>query len=79
MTRKILVAEIDHNELALLIAEAALGVKRPKDVKASEALESFDIATREGFLQAAVVATEYVMQCVQKAKEPHEKKPLILQ
>lgn len=55
------VVKINGLELALIIAEAAIGVKRPPGATIEEALEYFDPETRQGFINAAQKATEYVL------------------
>lgn len=62
-----LVAEIDADELSCRIAEACIGVKRPKGTSARQALASFDEETRTGFFKAAEIAVEYITSCINAA------------
>lgn len=64
-----LVAEIDGHELACVIAEAAMGVKRPVGKTAKEAMQGFDPDVRQGFYDAALAASNYVATALGKAKK----------
>ena len=65
-----LVAEADPNELACRIAEAAIGVKRPKGVTAHDAMKVFPDEERAGFYKAAERATEYIIECINAGQVP---------
>ena len=70
--------EIDGEELACRIAEAAIGFKRPPGMSARAALDHMrSITTRggtpdvvPGFERAAQVAAEYIAQGAEKGRQP---------
>lgn len=62
-----LAAEIDPAELTLRIAEACIGIKRPPNKSAKEALAELHAAEPEiigGFNRAAIRAAEYFVECI---------------
>lgn len=70
--------EIDGEELACRIAEAAIGFKRPAGMTARVALDAMRRITTTGgtpdvvpgFERAARVAAEYIAQCAEKGRRP---------
>lgn len=54
---------IDTEELGALIAEAFIGKQRPVDATASQALDGLG-ETGNGFRKAALVAAEYIAECM---------------
>jgi len=57
-----IVAEFDQIELACRIAEGCLGIKRPKNATAQQALNEFNLDSRIGFLKAAENAMRYMQE-----------------
>lgn len=66
----IAIAVIDEGELAIRMAEAAIGMKRPPGKTVAECLASFPADWGEGFGRAARAAMEYWRECVEAAQEP---------
>jgi hypothetical protein len=57
------VTYIDVEELAVRLAEACSGIKRPRNASASLALEILSPATAQKFIDGAIAATEYIAEC----------------
>lgn len=78
MRRTVLMFDVDGEELACRIAEAAIGIKRPSGMTARQALDDMRRATTSagqpdmvpGFERAAQVAAEYIAQCAEKGRQP---------
>ena len=67
---KALNAEIDSAELTLRIAEACIAIKRPPGKPAKECLADLHAVHPEimaGFNRAALRATEYFVECINKS------------
>lgn len=62
------IVQIDGEELACIIAEKAIGVLRPKGMTARNALQYFEPDARQGFINAAAAATEYILKQLEDAK-----------
>lgn len=65
--KKHMLAEIDLQELTLRIAEACLGLKRPPELSAKDALDQLRSSNPDivaGFDKAAVRAAEYLTECI---------------
>lgn len=67
-TEKKLICEIDMHELACIIAEASIGIKRPVGMSPNKAMLGFDDETRKGLYDVAWAAATYVTDCLNKAK-----------
>lgn len=68
-----LVAEIDGDELALVIAEACIGIKRPLGRSAASCLAELaakDPVIVAGFRKAAHRGLEYVTACISRGSRP---------
>ncbi|WP_342152400.1 hypothetical protein [Methylorubrum sp. SB2] len=76
--RPAFVAEIDADELACRIAEAACGIRRPPGMTAKQALDNMSRLTRRmgetdtvpGFRRAAQAAAEYLTECINNGRRP---------
>lgn len=64
------IAAIDEGELAIRMAEAAIGMKRPPGKTVAECLDSFPADWGEAFGRAARAAMEYWRECLSAAQEP---------
>jgi hypothetical protein len=64
------VAEISEGELAIRMAEAAMGIKRPPGKSVDECLASFPADWGDAFLRAARAAMGYWGECIDKANRP---------
>lgn len=64
------VAEISEGELAIRMAEAAIGIKRPPGKSTQECLDSFPADWGEAFFRAARAAMTYWGECIDSAKKP---------
>ncbi len=64
------VAEISEGELAIRMAEAAIGIKRPPGKSTQECLDSFPADWGEAFLRASKAAMKYWAECIDAAKAP---------
>jgi hypothetical protein len=64
------IAEISEGELAVRMAEAAIGIKRPPGKNVDECLASFPADWGEAFLRAARAAMNYWGECIDTAKRP---------
>jgi hypothetical protein len=64
------VAEIDEEELAVRLAEAALGIKRPPGKSLGECLDSLPADWGDAFHRAARAAMTYWAQCIDAANRP---------
>lgn len=69
MTTKF-VAEINEGELAVRMAEAAIGIKRPPGKSFEECLESFPADWGDAFHRAARAAMEYWGECIEAGRKP---------
>lgn len=69
MSRSMLIAELDAEELAIRMCEASYGLKRPMP-SAAHALAAMDDECREGWKRAARAALEYFRECIAHAQEP---------
>lgn len=73
-----LIVELDAEELAFRIGQAAIGVKAPPGTTAKEGMALYDAAPRplgfppmgQGFRDAAHVALEYFREQMQKGHRP---------
>lgn len=65
------IAAIDEGELAIRMAEAAIGMKRPPGKTTAEVLDSFPADWGEAFGRAARAAMLYWGECIDAAQEPH--------
>lgn len=63
------IVEVDPHELACLILEGAMGIKRPDGQSAYEALQAVDDEARAGLYKAAENATAYLKQCFDKGSK----------
>lgn len=63
------VTEISEGELAIRMAEAAIGIKRPPGKSVQECLDSFPADWGEAFHRAARAAMEYWAECIDGAKQ----------
>lgn len=61
------VAEISEGELAIRMAEAAIGMKRPPGKSVQECLDSFPADWGEAFLRASKAAMSYWAECIESA------------
>lgn len=61
------IAEISEGELAIRMAEAAIGMKRPAGKSVQECLDSFPADWGEAFGRAAKAAMNYWAECVKDA------------
>lgn len=61
------IAPIDEGELAIRMAEAAMGIKRPPGKTVQECLDSFPADWGEGFHRAARAAMLYWKECIDNA------------
>lgn len=66
----VFVVEFSRSELAVRIAEACIGVKRPENVTAQVALQEFPPEVQHGFYQAADEALNYIHTCLMNGKRP---------
>lgn len=67
---KLFETEIDVAELTLRIAESCLGMKRPPDMPAKDALGQLRSSQPDiiaGFDRAAVRTAEYFVECINKS------------
>ena len=64
------VAEINEGELAVRMAEAAIGMKRPPGKSLEECLASFPADWGEAFLRASRAAMNYWGECIDAANRP---------
>ncbi len=64
------VAEINEAELAIRMAEAAIGMKRPPGKSTQECLDSFPADWGEAFGRAAKAAMTYWAECIDVANQP---------
>lgn len=64
------VAQIDERELAVRMAEAAIGIKRPAGKSLDECLASFPADWGEAFHRAARAAMGYWKECIDAANRP---------
>ncbi len=62
------IAEVDPDELALLIAEAVIGVVRPPNQTAKECMAHFPPEDRGRFINAAWAAAKYMTGTFNNAK-----------
>jgi hypothetical protein len=65
MTTKF-IAEISEAEMAVRIAEAILGLKRPPGKSAAEAMDAMPEGARDDFLRAARAAILYVRESIEQ-------------
>ena len=65
------IAAIDERELALRMAEAAIGIKRNPDWTKDQALAAMPADWGDGFRRAARAAMEYWRECLDAAQQPH--------
>jgi hypothetical protein len=65
-----LIIEMDAAELAVRLCEANYGLKRPAGLTAQQALDAMDDDVRQGWQRSAVVAMEYLSECVSAGKRP---------
>jgi len=63
------IAEISEGELAIRMAEAAIGIRRPSGKSVQECLDSFPADWGEGFLRAAKAAMNYWIECIDGANQ----------
>lgn len=61
------IAAIDEGELAIRMAEAAMGVERPPGLTTAEVLDSFPADWGDAFRCAARAAVNYWQECIGKA------------
>lgn len=61
------VIEVDPHELACLILEDSMGIKRPDGKNAYEALQEVDGDVRAGLYKAAENAVTYLKSCFEKS------------
>lgn len=66
----IAITAIDEGELAVRMAEAAIGMKRNPKWATEEALANFPADWGDGFLRAARAAMDYWRECLEKAQQP---------
>ena len=64
------IAPISEGELAVRMAEAAIGIKRPPGKSLEECLASFPADWGEAFLRAARAAMTYWGECIDDARKP---------
>lgn len=64
------VAQIDEGELAIRMAEAAIGMKRPPGMTQAEVLDAFPTDWGEAFHRAARAAMVYWKECLDAARVP---------
>lgn len=64
------IAPIDEGELAIRMAEAAIGIKRPPGKTTAEVLDAFPADWGEAFHRAARAAMEYWRECIEAAQRP---------
>lgn len=68
--KTVAIAAIDEGELAVRMAEAAIGIKRNPGWTTEEALANMPADWGEGFRRAASAAMEYWRECLDAAKRP---------
>lgn len=61
------IAEISEGELAIRMAEAAIGIKRPPGKTVQECLDSFPADWGDAFGRAAKAAMNYWAECIDGA------------
>ena len=61
-------AEINEGELAIRMAEAAIGIRRPPGKTIQECLDSFPADWGEAFSRAANAAMNYWAECIDSAR-----------
>lgn len=67
--KKKYIAEISEGELAIRMAEAAIGMKRPPGKSVQECLDSFPADWGEAFGRAAKAAMNYWAECIDGAAQ----------
>lgn len=63
------IAEISEGELAIRMAEAAIGIKRPAGKNVQECLDSFPADWGDAFGRAAKAAMAYWAECIDGANQ----------
>lgn len=62
--------EVSESELAIRMAEASYGLRRPTGSTAAQALDAMEDESREGWCRAARAAMEYWQECIGNASQP---------
>lgn len=68
--KAVAIAAIDEGELAIRMAEAAIGIQRPPGKTTAEVLDSFPADWGEAFHRAARAAMDYWRECLETAQRP---------
>jgi hypothetical protein len=64
------IAPIEEAELAVRLAEARCGLRRPTGSTALQALDAMEEEDRVSWRRAAIAAMEYWRECIENANRP---------
>ena len=77
LKKEMLLLEVDQDELAIVIGEAAMGVRRKPGTSAKDALDSMnreaqpgELGIGDGFRHAAMAAMLYFRAAIEKGLKP---------